>query len=244
MRIQVFILSLLLCVASSFAKDVITKTDGTKLDAKVEEITETIIKYRKASNLNGPVYTIPISSVATVLYENGDVDNFNVPGPMSDDAAQSTALSDEELMQLADSQPSDYQSEYVSDADLLKMYNSGYELSQSKVKTYRTIGWIGAGTIFVGLTSLGIILMDAHAYAEGGITLGCGILGSAGWFLIFNNKANSLMKKARQMQSYSMTLIENEIFQFGNNLLSTGINVMGNRMTNSHSLGVSLGLSF
>lgn len=83
-RIHALILCLLLCVASAFAKDVITKTDGTKLDVKVEEITETVIKYRKASNPTGPVYTIPVSSVSTVQYENGDIDTFNVSESTSD----------------------------------------------------------------------------------------------------------------------------------------------------------------
>lgn len=247
MRIHALILCLLFCVASALAKDVITKTDGTKLDAKVEEITETVVKYRKASNPNGPVYTIPISSVATVLYENGDTDTFNVSKSTTDvTVAQTPTLSDEELMQLAESNTNDYPSGYVSDADLLKYYGE-YESSAAlihKANKYRKIGWIGAGAIFIGLTSFGIVLLDAHVYTEGGIIVGCGVLGSAGWFLIFNKKANSLMKQTRQMQSYSATLIENEIMQFDNKSLTAGINIMGNRMVNSHSLGLSLGLNF
>lgn len=237
---------MLICVASAFAKDVITKTDGTKLDAKVEEITETVIKYRKATNPTGPIYTIPIASVATILYENGDTDTFNElvstsPLPIS----QSLSPSDDELMRIADTQTFNTQFGYVSDTELLNIYkNEQYpESLRKKAKTYRLVGWIGGAAIFGALVPLGIVLLS-DVYVEGGITMGIGIIGSAAWTVGFNMKANSLMKQARQMQSYSATVIESEMMQFGNNKLTAGINVMGNQMVNSHSLGLSVGLNF
>lgn len=247
-RIHALILCLLLCVASAFAKDVITKTDGTKLDVKVEEITETVIKYRNASNPTGPVYTIPVSSVSTVQYENGDIDTFNVSESTSDVAAQSTTLSDEELMRIAASQNNNHPSRYISDADMLKMYYGGYESSAAliqKANKYRKIGWIGGG-IFLSIgVIIGIGVSDnfhecGYIASWAGMGLGAGAL----WCLGFNLKANSLMKQSRQMQSYSATLLEKEIVQLGNQSLTAEINLMGNRMVNSHSLGVSLGLYF
>ena len=71
-----------------------------------------------------------------------------------------------------------------------------------------------------------------------------GVGAGALFCLGFNLKANSLMKQASQMQSYSLTFIENEIMQFGDNKLTAGINVMGNRIVNSHCLGLTLGLNF
>ena len=155
MRIHALILCLLCCVASAFAKDVITKTDGTKLDVKVEEISETVIKYRKASNPTGPVYTIPITSVATVLYENGEIDIFN---DLTDSTTvcsnQTVSPSDDELKKLADSQICDNQSGSVSDAQLFKMAygKTVYEDLKDKAKKYRKIGWYGGSTIlFLGI---------------------------------------------------------------------------------------------
>ena len=246
MRIRNLILCLLLCIVSASAKDVITKTDGTKLDAKVEEITETLIKYRKASNLSGPIYTIPIASVSTIQYENGDTDTFNESVSTSPlPIPQSSSPSDEELMRLADFQTFNDQPGYISDAELLNIYQNGQypESIRKKAKTYKLVGWIGGATIFGVLVPFGIALLS-DAYVEGGITIGMGLIGSAAWTLGFNLKANSLMKRARQMQSYSATLIENEIMKFGNNSLTAGINVMGNRIPNSHSLGLSLDLNF
>ena len=59
MKLRNLFLSMLFCATAASAQDVITKTDGSKLEAKVEEITESVVRYRKASNPNGPVYTIP-----------------------------------------------------------------------------------------------------------------------------------------------------------------------------------------
>lgn len=51
------------------------------------------------------------------------------------------------------------------------------------------------------------------------------------------------MRKA-EMQSYSATLIENEILHFGDKSLTAGINLMGNRMVNTHGLGMSISFNF
>lgn len=252
MRIRNLILCLLLCIASASAKDVITKTDGTKLDAKVEEITETLIKYRKASNLSGPIYTIPIASVSTIQYENGDTDTFNESVTMTPSLIQP---SDEELMRMVESDSYLTPSKHVSDAELLRIasgWEKSYEELLEQAKRCRQIGWIGGGTIFaVGTIGTTIIFGIMWGFNDSDIcsfilpVAGCCSLGlAAAWTLGFNLKANSLMKRARQMQSYSATLIENEIMKFGNNSLTAGINVMGNRITNSHSLGLSLGLNF
>ncbi|MDE6562470.1 MAG: hypothetical protein K2K75_13895 [Muribaculaceae bacterium] len=250
MRIHALILCLLCCVASAFAKDVITKTDGTKLDAKVEEISETVIKYRKASNPTGPVYTIPITSVATVLYENGDIDTFNAytnPSPVS--STKQMSPSDDDLLRLADSQTYDNLSGGISDNQLFKMAygKTVYEDLQDKAKKYRKIGWYGGSAILIlGIGISMAIWSDSSTFGESGeiIILGTTLVAASAWTLGFNLKAYSLLKQSREMQAYSAQIIETEIVQFGENKLTAGINVMGNRMTNSHSLGVSLGLSF
>lgn len=242
MRIRIFILCLLCCVASAFAKDVITKTDGTKLDAKVEEVTETVIKYRKASNPTGPVYTIPISSVATVLYENGDIDTFNsIPSISIDTTNTSNVVSDDDLVRLSN----DDCEQTISDVQLLKM--SGYSGALfEKSQRSRRLGWIIGGTIAgIGVitgTVIGLVEYDSVYLIP--IIGGASVLAGGIVCLIFQIKANSLMKEARQMQSFSWTLVEHEILQIGNNSLTAGINVMGNRMVNSHSLGLSLGFNF
>ena len=61
-----------------YAQDIITKKDGTDIQAKVTEVGESQISYKKFSNLNGPVYTISISDVLMITYENGEREMYNV----------------------------------------------------------------------------------------------------------------------------------------------------------------------
>lgn len=256
MRIQTLILCLLFCVASAFAKDVITKTDGTKIDAKVEEITESVIKYRKATNPTGPVYTITLESVATVLYENGDVDNFNeMVSSKATPTPHAASLSEDELIQIAESQTYSTSSNFTTDAELLKIASSWDKSSKElmdQAKKLRKIGWVGAGTILVvGVCGTTILFGGMWGFDDDDLVdiilpaaSACSLGAAAIWALGFNLRANSLMKQAKRIQSYSATLFENEIKSFGNNSLTAGINVMGNRMVNSHSLGLSVGLNF
>ncbi len=251
MRKKALFLLLFLCVASAFSKDVITKSDGTKLDAKVEEITETVIKYRKASNPPGPVYTIPITSVASILYENGDSDIFGESTSFIQEAPpQLSTPSDDELIQMVESQSYSNLKTYLSDSELIRMVDSSSSnIMLEKAKKYKKIGWIGGGSILAvgvitGFTLWGIWSFDACDFEGCGSIMLISLGAAAVWTLGFNLKANSIIKQVSKMQSYSATIIENEIMQFGNNSLTAGINVMGNRMVNSHSLGLSLGLNF
>ncbi len=59
------------------AQDVIVKKSGEEINAKVEQISANEIKYRKADNQTGPVYTIPKSEVFMVKYANGARDVFS-----------------------------------------------------------------------------------------------------------------------------------------------------------------------
>lgn len=74
---------LLICVSIiSEAQDIIIKNDRTELKSKVEEITETHIKYRKWENLNGPIYNLKKNEVFMILYSNGEremIESNNTP---------------------------------------------------------------------------------------------------------------------------------------------------------------------
>lgn len=55
----------------AFAQDLITKKDGTDIEAKILEVSNTELKYKKLDNMDGPVFTIPTSEVLIVRYSNG-----------------------------------------------------------------------------------------------------------------------------------------------------------------------------
>lgn len=63
-------------VISIFAQDVIYKKDSTSIQAKVSEITETVIKYKKFTNPNGPSYEVSKSEIVKIVYPDGSVDDF------------------------------------------------------------------------------------------------------------------------------------------------------------------------
>ena len=64
---------------NSKAQDIIIRNDGSEILSKVIEVTQSDVKYKKLSNPNGPTYTISISDIKSITYENGEQDSFNKP---------------------------------------------------------------------------------------------------------------------------------------------------------------------
>jgi hypothetical protein len=61
-----------LCISYvSFSQDVIYKNDKTEIKAKVLEITDSQIKYKKFEMLDGPTYNISTDEVFMIIYKNG-----------------------------------------------------------------------------------------------------------------------------------------------------------------------------
>lgn len=77
MKRVILLAFLLLAGISAYAQDIITKKDGTDIQAKILEVTNSEIKYKKFSNPEGPVFTMPISEILIVRYENGENEVFS-----------------------------------------------------------------------------------------------------------------------------------------------------------------------
>lgn len=67
---------LMLCSAIIMAQDVIITKDSERIDAKIEEVSNEQIKYRKKDNLSGPLFVMSTSEIQSVLYQNGEVQIF------------------------------------------------------------------------------------------------------------------------------------------------------------------------
>ena len=65
------LLFLFLSPLTSMAQDVLFKTDGSKEEVKMLEISSTEVRFKKFSNLDGPVYVLPRTETVMVIYENG-----------------------------------------------------------------------------------------------------------------------------------------------------------------------------
>lgn len=66
----------LLCCTSVFAQDIIIKKDFSIIKSKVVEVASSIVKYKKYSNIDGPIYTIEAKDIIAINYENGEKDVF------------------------------------------------------------------------------------------------------------------------------------------------------------------------
>lgn len=74
---RILFLLMLLSATSVFAQDVIVKKDGSTILSKVIEIGTSEVKYKKFSNQNGPTYTIRISDLLSINYQNGEKEEFS-----------------------------------------------------------------------------------------------------------------------------------------------------------------------
>lgn len=73
-----FCLVLSLCLSSLiYAQDVIVLNDGSSVISKVLEVGSTDVKYKKWSNLEGPTYTLKITEILTINYQNGEKESFS-----------------------------------------------------------------------------------------------------------------------------------------------------------------------
>lgn len=75
-RAYLLLLSLFAFLSSN-AQDVITKIDGNEILAKVLEVSQNEIKYRKYKNLDGPIYSVAKSDISSIRYVDGSKDIFN-----------------------------------------------------------------------------------------------------------------------------------------------------------------------
>ena len=79
------------------AADVIVLRNSTRIDAKILEVSDTEIKYKKANNLEGPTFTQKVDGISAIIYENGDVTSYadQAPTPSENASSGSNASSNQ-----------------------------------------------------------------------------------------------------------------------------------------------------
>ncbi|WP_271423592.1 hypothetical protein [Aequorivita sinensis] len=73
----IVLISLLVWFVGANAQDMMVTTEGETLEVKVLEITPDVIKYKKYSNIDGPLYSTSKNEVKEILFENGDKEVFD-----------------------------------------------------------------------------------------------------------------------------------------------------------------------
>ncbi|WP_289731098.1 hypothetical protein [uncultured Alistipes sp.] len=86
-----FVWAALGVLASASAQDLIVRRDSARIEARVTEISPTEIRYKRASNPDGPTYVLPLGDVRSIRYANGEEEVFApVSAPRPEEAPAKT----------------------------------------------------------------------------------------------------------------------------------------------------------
>lgn len=110
------LLLLALCPAFAFGQDLIVKKDGDVIQAKVLKVGTAEVEYKKWNNQDGPLYSIEVSNILSINYENGEKEKF---ANVSSTTAQTASA------QSASAVPTEIAVKPAADnAKLLELYNN------------------------------------------------------------------------------------------------------------------------
>ena len=124
------------------AQDVVVKRDGSTILAKVLEVNQDDIKYKKFSNQNGPTYTISISDIMSVNYENGDKEDFSNSSNTNDNNSEVKEIEKDAAS---------------NNSELLNLYATDYHLNPSyTLKDKETL----SGIAFLSFSNTSILSND------------------------------------------------------------------------------------
>lgn len=76
MRKTILLLLAIVYAGCIYSQDLIITKKSERIEAKVVEIGESTVKYKKWTYQEGPNYTILKSEISSILYQNGDVEVF------------------------------------------------------------------------------------------------------------------------------------------------------------------------
>ncbi len=215
-------LSLLLCCLTASAYDVIVKNDGTSLMGKVVEVSDTEVKYRRADNPDGPIYTLKVADIMRINYENGQSDLMQKDG-----MTPSSVLSGP--------------TGTVNDTNLWKMYKKN-QTDYSLPKKLKLTAFIGGGVLLATGAALminGAMCADYEMLYSGIAVAGLGAV----WMPTFYFIARHKQKQIEKMELVSAPLYRQEIFEKGGKSLSFGVDYMANKV-NTRTLGFGMTFNF
>lgn len=121
-----FIPMLLLVSAGVHAQDLIVKSNGDEIKAKVINVEESKVTYKKWSNKTGPTYTIGTDKIFMIKYMNGEKDVFGGTASGNKIASSSGAANDNAATGYVEKQPA------ANNAALISKYNPHVEFNLKK----------------------------------------------------------------------------------------------------------------
>lgn len=246
------------------AQDVIVKKDGSTILSSVIEVSGTEVKYKKHSNPKGPTYTIMVSELISINYQNGDKDTFDIPNPSKSQDAPGVVVPVSSTQQPVSNQQPVYNQQVAQPMNNVQQYN-GYPspqrqneplISEFYDNNNHSIDWMIQdlessarrrnvwGNVFCfGFLGLGIATWAAtDNWVPGAVCLGAGIFSSGCFFrkaAKYEGEANRL-KSLNEFYSYSPILYDN--IELGHVSISPSIGYTADNFsrTKSPSLGITL----
>ena len=145
------------------AQDMITKKDGTDIEAKVLEVTQDEVKYVKVSNPDGPTYLLNKKDVLLIRYENGEKEIFS-----------ESTISPNVSPRILDRD--------LTYKELVQKYDF-HDYSPSFGDRY-SVGWCGVASAFI--PGLGQAICNEWGHAAG-FFFGNAVLAGAGSYLVYKS---------------------------------------------------------
>lgn len=75
-KLITLLLAIVASIGTIFAQDIIITQDAERIDCTITEVSETEVKYKRADNPSGPVFTLSTSKISSIIYKNGTVQTF------------------------------------------------------------------------------------------------------------------------------------------------------------------------
>lgn len=241
-------LSMLLMLLVSMvvaAQDVIVKKDGSTILSKVVEISDTQVKYKKFSHLEGPTYVVSISELTSINYENGEKENFESSQATVTQTQTPSVPSYENAYG-----PYVQQSGTMSDTELLKAYKRSKAITNpSRIKKLKITGYVFCGLAVVGAVMVGYGFDDEYGYYYYEKYMnGIGITGSAllcsSFFIGPACLIAGYHKQKINNRMSSASIFQQEIPIGSNARLTADVNLLKDNFTKQQTVGLGFHLNF
>lgn len=230
------------------AQDVIVFANGESVAAIVTEIGGNEVKYKKASNPNGPTYTIERKDISHINFQNGETEYFTKK-EAADTASKPIDVEPTVVQQenSAYSYVGSNDQNRVSDAALMKAYT----LERAKKIKKRSIigGSCLAGLGLAAFVGISIWTRSDDNWSDdsiaehtmiGGVIGGALVVGGGVWILAGHHQAKQMIQSVDYV-----SLMECDLFSKGRNALSASVDfVKSNGFCKSNGLGLSLKYTF
>ena len=241
--VKTILLVVFLCSITGIvtAQDVIVKKDNSTVISKVLEITSTEIKYKKWSNQDGPTYSISISEVASISYQNGNVEKFSsVQSKQKDNKQQPQSQFNGYMDDGGSWGQLRINGRVLTDNEVRTLVSSqNYDLYQ-RAKRQNTTGLVfdAIGAVSLGVASLLLKFDENYEYlpAAGAFAIASAITLPTGLILGVSggNKMKRIAQEYNQRQGKSYSL----------NISPTLMKSNDAQSANNYGLGLTLNMNF